>query len=218
MTRGRAATPDPFDLAAVTGSDELFEALSTRRLADLAAGPAGDEDPAAMLLAALVADVDAGAPPLPAPSRVACGMPGTRRRGVRAIVAFGVATLVLTSAGAAAAGGGNGVSAMRTTNGPSRPRGAERSNENIQRHAGAPGTPLADRRPRHTDDKRHTLPSDGEPRRALDDQLPGHRGHHPTRAYPPVDIHHHSPGPDRPTPSPDPGTPTPLPEVVALVP
>lgn len=129
MTRGRAATPDPFDLSAVNRSDELFDALSTRRLS----GPADSDDPAAALLAALVADVDVDAPPLPAPGRVPCAGPSTRRRGTRAFVTFGVAALVLTSAGAAAAGGDNGVSAIGGSHGPARPNGPERSNENAQR-------------------------------------------------------------------------------------
>jgi hypothetical protein len=136
LTRGRAATPEPFDLGAVAGSDELFETLSTRRTADLSAG----DDPAAALLAALVADVDAGAPPLPTPARVGCGMPAGRRRGVRAVVTFGVAALVLTSAGVAAAGGGGtGIGAMHTTHSPARPKIAERSNTNAQQQV--PVTP-----------------------------------------------------------------------------
>lgn len=130
MTRGRTATPDPFDLSAVSGSDELFDALSERRFADLSAGRA--DDPAASLLAALVADVDRDAPPLPAPSRVACGVQGSCRRGVRVFVTFGVAAVVLTSAGAAAAGG-NDVGAMGTNHGSVQPRDSERSNENAQR-------------------------------------------------------------------------------------
>lgn len=136
MTRGRAATPEPFDLGAVAGSDELFEVLSTRRPADLSTGRIGD-DPAAALLAALVADVDAGAPPLPAPTRVTYGVPSARRRGVRVVVTFGVAALVLTSAGAAAAGGGNGLGGARTTHGPVRIAGAQRSNANVERHVPA---------------------------------------------------------------------------------
>jgi hypothetical protein len=145
LTHGRAATPEPFDLGAVAGSDELFEALSTRRLADLGTGGADAEDPAAALLAALVADVDAGAPPLPAPTRMTCGMPSARRGGVRVVVAFGVAALVLTSAGAAAAGGG-GADAMRTTHGPARTRGTERSNANAQWEAPAVQTRVTIRR------------------------------------------------------------------------
>jgi hypothetical protein len=130
LTRGRTATPDPFDLSAVSGSDELFDALSERRFADLSAGRA--DDPAASLLAALVADVDRDAPPLPAPARVACGVRGSCRRGVRVFVTFGVAAVVLTSAGAAAAGG-NDVGAMGINHGSVQPRDSERSNENAQR-------------------------------------------------------------------------------------
>lgn len=102
MTRGRAATPDPFDIGAVNRSGELFDALAARRLAD-----AGD-DPAGRLLAALVADVDMGAPPLPAPARLGYGKSGSRRRVVRTVVTLGVTAAVLTTAGAAAAGGGGG--------------------------------------------------------------------------------------------------------------
>jgi hypothetical protein len=129
LTRGRAATSDPFDLSAVNSSDELVDALSARRLDD----HAETDDPAAALLTALVADVDAGAPPLPAPGRVGCGRQAARRRGTRAVVTFGVAALVLTSAGAAAAGGGEGVGAIGAAHLPSRPSGTERSNENLQR-------------------------------------------------------------------------------------
>jgi hypothetical protein len=102
LTRGRAAAPDPFDIGAVNRSGELFDALAARRLAD-----PGD-DPTARLLAALVADVDMGAPPLPAPARLAYGKSGSRRRVVRAVVTLGVTAAVLTTAGAAAAGGGGG--------------------------------------------------------------------------------------------------------------
>ena len=83
MTRGRAATPDPFDLSAVNSSDELFDALSARRLGE----HAESDDPVAALLTALVSDVDAGAPPLPAPARVTCGRQAARRRGPRALPA-----------------------------------------------------------------------------------------------------------------------------------
>jgi hypothetical protein len=102
LTRGRAATPDPFDIGAVNRSGEMFDALAARRLAET-----GD-DPAARLLAALVADVDVGAPPLPTPARLGCGKSGSRRRVVRTVVTLGVTAAVLTTAGAAAAGGGGG--------------------------------------------------------------------------------------------------------------
>ena len=84
------------------GSDELFDALSCPNTADLA-GLA--DDPAARMLAALAADVDAGAPPIPAAARAAFATPGTRRRGVVAIVTFGAAVIMLASPAAAAAGG-----------------------------------------------------------------------------------------------------------------
>jgi hypothetical protein len=218
LTRGRAATPDPFDLGAVNGSDELFEALSTRRLADLTAAHTPDEDPAVVLLAALVADVDAGAPPLPAPARVSCGMQGSQRRAVRAFVILGVAAMVLTSAGAAAAGGGNDVSALRTTHGPA--AAAERSNENAQRHDPVSGAPQTSRRASaHRAGDRHRTVSD-QPGRAPDDQLRSHRGPRPSRAdsRPPADVHQISPRPDQPSSSPDSPTPTPWPDSVPLVP
>jgi hypothetical protein len=102
LTRGRAATPDPFDIGAVSRSGELFDALAARRLAD-----PGD-DPAARLLAALVTDVDMGAPPLPSPAHRSRAKSGSHRRVVRLVVTLGVTAAVLTSAGAAAAGGGSG--------------------------------------------------------------------------------------------------------------
>jgi hypothetical protein len=135
LTRGRTASPDPFDLSALSSSDEMFDALSERRFADLSAGRT--DDPAASLLAALVADVDLDAPPLPAPARVTCGVQASCRRGVRAFVTFGVAAMVLTSAGAAAAGG-NDVGAMGTNHGSVQPKDSERSNENVQ-HRDLPG-------------------------------------------------------------------------------
>jgi hypothetical protein len=152
LTRGRAAATDPFDLSAVRRSDDLFDALATRRLVD--PGSAEPDDPAAGLLAALVADVDGGAPPLPAaPARVPCGATsgGSCRRGVRAIVTFGVAAVVLTSAGAAAAGGNSGRS-MDSNHGSEWLRVAERSNENV-RHQEPPGELLVRRKPAgHADD------------------------------------------------------------------
>ncbi len=126
MTRGRAATPDPFDLSVVSRSDEIFDALSCRNAADLA-GLA--DDPAVRLLAALAVDVDAGAPPIPASARVACATPGSRRRGVVAFATFGAAVIMLASAGAAAAGGNDGGA---NANGPARHGVSERSNANLQ--------------------------------------------------------------------------------------
>jgi hypothetical protein len=146
LTRGRAAIPDPFDLRAVSRSDELFEALSSRRPADLSAVRAEADDPAVGLLAALAADVDAGAPPLPTPVRVPCGMPASRRRGVRAFVTFGVAAVVLASAGAAAAGAG-GESSGGTKSGSVRLRASERSNEGLKRQNPAPARPAGQRPP-----------------------------------------------------------------------
>jgi hypothetical protein len=158
LTRGRAATTDPFDISAVRRSDELFDALATRRLVD--PGNTDSDDPAAGLLAALVADVDGGAPPLPAssPARVACAATsgGSCRRGVRAIVTFGVAAVVLTSAGAAAAGGNTGVRAMDSNRGSEWLRVAERSNENV-RHQEAPGEFLVSRKPAGGPDDRRGI-------------------------------------------------------------
>jgi hypothetical protein len=203
LTRGRAATPDPFDLSAVSTSDELFDALSARRLDD----HAETDDPAAALLTALVADVDAGAPPLPAPARVGCGRQSSRRRGTRAVVTLGVAALVLTSAGAAAAGGGDGVGAMGAANLPSRPRGTERSNENLQRQDPIGVTGSSGRRPapRRTTDKRRNPPPQGlGPRAAEDETTPapegqqhwGHRTRRSSKGYlrSPADLRH-SPDP-----------------------
>jgi hypothetical protein len=219
LTRGRTATPDPFDLSAVSSSDGLFDALSERRFADLSAGRS--DDPAASLLAALVADVDLDAPPLPAPSRVACGVQGSCRRGVRAFVTFGVAAVVLTSAGAAAAGG-NDVGAMGTNHGSVQPRDSERSNENVQRHEPASGSIFTGEKPpsRHAGDRRRNASppppvesefasgSEPEPRGAsvpavedgprsapADQPEWEHRGHRWTRGHQrsPADSHHQRP-------------------------
>ncbi|HZE34325.1 MAG TPA: hypothetical protein VE198_23180 [Actinoallomurus sp.] len=165
MTRGRTAISDPFDLSAVTSSDEVFDALSERRFTDLSAGRT--DDPATSLLAALVADVDLEAPPLPAPARVACGVQGSYRRGVRAFVTFGVAAVVLTSAGAAAAGG-NDVGAMGTNHGSVQPKDSERSNENVQHRDPPGGSIFTGDRPssRHSGDRRRAAspppPSESE--------------------------------------------------------
>lgn len=210
MIRGRAATPEPFDIGAVAGSDELFEALATRRLADLNTGYAESDDPAASLLAALVADVDVGAPALPArPHVLSCGT-SSRRRGVRTFVTLGVAALVLTSAGAAAAGGGHAPDAMRTVRGPTGIEHAQRSNENAQQQS--PITPPVDHRPveRHPGRLHRIVPDKDEPMRLPDDRRE-HRSPrwdtHPSRRY--------AQTPDRVTPAPDPseGQPaTPAPE------
>jgi len=222
LTRGRAATPDPFDLSAVNSSDELFDALSARRGGE----HAETDDPVAALLTALVSDEDAGAPPLPAPARVTCGRQAARRRGTRAVVTLGVAALVLTSAGAAAAGGGDGlgVGAMGTARVPAGPTGPERSNENLQRHDPPAEGPATERRPsaRRTGDRRRDTP-EGVGSRAEDDATPvpekqswEHRPHWPGRAAP------HSPGevshsPD-PRSSPEWQKPVPWPEYVHLRP
>lgn len=224
MTRGRAATSEPFDLGAVAGTDELLEALSTRRLAELSTGRTAD-DPAVDLLAALVADVDVGAPPLPAPARASCGMPSGRRRSVRAFVAFGVAALVLTSAGAAAAGGGNGGDAMRYTHGPARTRGPERSNANAQRQSPAIQTPVTARLPaaRHLIDAHREAPvtPKDDPKRLPDDLQSDHHGHKQSRTSPhtPPVTADPTPDPGRPSWGPiDPTTPTPTPAVPSAAP
>ena len=213
MTRGRAATPDPFDLSAVNSSDELFDALSARRLGD----HADSDDPAAALLAALVADVDAGAPPLPAPARVACGRQAAYRRGTRAVVTLGVAALVLTSAGAAAAGGGEGVGAMGVAHLPSRSSGTERSNENLQRRDPVTGSTGRRASARRTADKRRIPPQD--PREEItpvpQEQQPwDRRGPRRTGRHAPADQRHSTP-----TPEPSPSTDTPSqPEYAPIAP
>ncbi|MDN3357171.1 hypothetical protein [Actinomadura sp. DC4] len=221
MTRGRAATPDPFDLSAVNSSDELFDALSARRLGDHA------DDPAAALLTALVTDVDSGAPPLvAAPARVGCGRQSNRRRGTRAVVTFGVAALVMTSAGAAAAGGSDGTGAMGMAHPPTRPRGTERSNENLQHQDPITGT--VGRRPavRRPAEKHRTTPtSDASPRAAEAETKPApegqqpwaHRGHW-TYPHVPADLHHSPNHPDPRSTSDDRSTPTSHPEPTPATP
>ncbi len=218
MIRGRAATPDPFDLGALTSSDALFDALSARRIPD----PAQTEDPAAALLTALVADVDAGAPPLHAPLRAACGgtSPSVRRRGTRVFVTFGVVALVLTSGGAAAAGGGGDPGLMgAAAHGRAESGGAERSNDNARRHDAALTVRPNPRRAARSG----LAPDPGAVADAA--RVPeGRRGHRPsragwTRARPEV---RHVPARTDPYPSPETptgraiekptGTPTPRPE------
>jgi hypothetical protein len=109
LTGGGSATPEPLDLSEISRSGDLFDALAARRVTDPASGSVISDDPAARLLAALVADVDMDAPPLPVPARVACGGPKKPGRPVvRAFVTFGAVTVMLTTAGAAVAGGGGG--------------------------------------------------------------------------------------------------------------
>lgn len=159
MTRGRAATPDPFDIGAVNRSGELFDALAARRLAE-----PGD-DPAVRLLAALTADVDVGAPPLPAPARMACGKSGSRRRVVRTVVTLGVTAAVLTTAGAAAAGGGGGGGGDRGADGARAPHVnfSERTRGSLQvsspeRFIGRSLTPPVPRKRRGGEDHRTRKP------------------------------------------------------------
>jgi hypothetical protein len=219
LTRGRAATPDPFDLSAVNSSDELFDALAARRLDD----HAETDDPAAALLTALVADVDGGAPPLPAPARVTCGRQSARRRGTRAVVTLGVAALVLTSAGAAVAGGGDGLGAMGAAHLPARPKGTERSNENLQRHDPIAGTGATGRRTpaRRTTEKRRNPPQDLSPRDEMtptpEGQQPWDRRSHRTGKRSPADLRH-SPGRPAPRSSDDRHEPVSWPEYVPVKP
>jgi len=224
LTRGPAATPDPFDLSAVNSSDELFDALSARRLDD----HAETDDPAAALLTALVADVDAGAPPLPAPARVTCGRLSSRRRGIRAVVTLGVAAVVLTSAGAAAAGGGDGVGAMGAAHLPSRPRGTERSNENLQRQDPIAETGRRQVARRTTDKRRNPPPQDPSPRSAGDAMTPAPEGQQPWErwshrsgkgySHSPADLRH-SPGrPDPRSSSDDRREPVSWPEYAPVTP
>ena len=153
MTRGLAATPEPFDLSAVSRTAELFDALSARSPAGSGPGSTEPDDPVVRLLATLAADVDVGAPPMPAPARVARTMKQPRRGVVRAIVTFGVAAVVMTTAGAAAAGGGHFVN--RAT-GPHAVRleVSERSIGSLQRDVRAalppPGRPSAPKEPHFT--------------------------------------------------------------------
>jgi hypothetical protein len=137
LSRGRRAADDPIEasaradepahvahrvpnITAVRRDDDLVAALAARRAgpnaaSDMAEVTAAAGDDAIRLLRALIADVDAGAPVLPAGSRTAGtgaasvlrGTPRCRRR-TRVFVSLGVATMVLTSTGVAAAGGGIG--------------------------------------------------------------------------------------------------------------
>lgn len=104
--RGSAA---PLDIDAVRGTDDLIEALSTRRTAP------SEDDPAVWLLQSLIADVDQGAPPLPARRPVAPA-PRSGRRGARTVVVLSVTTALLATTGVAAAGsGGLGGSLVRSS-------------------------------------------------------------------------------------------------------
>jgi hypothetical protein len=108
LTDGGSATPEPLDLAEISRSGDLFDALAARHVRDPGSGAPFTDDPAVRLLAALVADVDMDAPPLPAPSRGVSysGAKTSGRPVVRAFVTFGAVTVLLTTSGAAVAGGG----------------------------------------------------------------------------------------------------------------
>ncbi|HEY7483316.1 MAG TPA: hypothetical protein VH912_02535 [Streptosporangiaceae bacterium] len=101
------------DIGAVRRDEDVVAALAARRVIDTVAASdvsAAAADDAIKLLRALIADVDAGAPPLP----VAAGADRSgrqaepRRRRARIIVTLSVTAMVLTTTGVAAAGGGLG--------------------------------------------------------------------------------------------------------------
>lgn len=135
MTGGGTATPEPLDLSEITRSGDLFDALATRRVSiDPGSGSTVSDDPAARLLAALVADVDTGAPPLPtpAPARVPCtGAKTSGRPVVRAFVTFSAVAVMLTTAGAAVANGG-GDSGAKSHAPSAKSKITERSKARIQ--------------------------------------------------------------------------------------
>jgi hypothetical protein len=135
LSRGRRSADDPIeapartdepahvthrvpDITAVRRDDVLVTALAARRAdpemaPDMTEVTAAADDDAIRLLRALITDVDAGAPALPAgppPGSPAAGAGSRprRRRRTGAFVSLGVAALMLTSTGVAAAGGGIG--------------------------------------------------------------------------------------------------------------
>jgi hypothetical protein len=73
-------------------------------------------------------------------------------------VTFGVAAMVLTSAGAAAAGG-NDLGALGTNHGSVQPRGSERSNENVHYQDSVGGSAFTGDRPptRHGGERRRDV-------------------------------------------------------------
>jgi hypothetical protein len=110
--RGLAA---PLNITEICDTDDLVEALSTRRCARSQAH--AEEDPAIRLLQSLIADVDQDAPPLPV-ARSSSATHGAGRRGARTIVVLGMTTALLITTGVAAAatggGGGLGSSLLRS--------------------------------------------------------------------------------------------------------
>ena len=207
MTGGGTATPEPLDLSEISRSGDLFDALAGRRATDPGTGFGPSDDPAARLLAALVTDVDAGAPPLPAPPpRVSCGGSKTSSRPVvRAFVTFGAVTVLLTTAGAAVAGGG-GDHGPKAHPPLARREMSERSRAHLESVVRAfPGgprpsvgrTPAASPHPPGAKPSgASTKPSAGTPAKG---RAPGYFG--PTHSRPHGPNHGHSTSPS-PTPSP----------------
>ena len=111
------------DITAVRRDDDLLSALSTQRaLSAQRVVDARADDEAIRLLRALIADIDVDAPPLPVTVRSAAKpaprtRPG-RRRKARAVVSFGLAALMLTTTGVAAASGGVGAEVSRLVTAP----------------------------------------------------------------------------------------------------
>jgi hypothetical protein len=211
LTGGGTATPEPLDLTEISRSGDLFDALAVRRVTDPRAVLEPSDDPAARLLAALVADVDAGAPPLPAPPpRVSCGGSKTSGRPVvRAFVTFGAVTVLLMTAGAAVAGGG-GDQEPKAHAPSARREISERSRARLESVVRAfPGaarpsagrTPAASPRPSGTKtSEAPTKPRAGTPAKA---NTPGYVG--PTHPRPPGPNQGHSTSP---SPTTSPSAPT----------
>ncbi|GAA4621485.1 hypothetical protein GCM10023196_009860 [Actinoallomurus vinaceus] len=217
MTGGGTATPEPLDLSEISRSGDLFDALAGRRVTDPGAGFEPSDDPAARLLAALIADVDVDAPPLPAPPpRVSCGGSKTSGRPVvRAFVTFGAVTVLLTTAGAAVAGGG-GDREPKAHAPLARIEASERSKAHLESVVRAfPGgprpsvgrTPAASPRPSETKtSEAPTKPPAGAPAKG---HTPGYVGPKHPRGHGPDTGHSTSPSP---TPTPTaPADPTPSP-------
>ncbi|MCO5969439.1 hypothetical protein [Actinoallomurus soli] len=221
MTGGGTATPEPLDLSEITRSGDLFDALAARRVStDPGSGSAVPDDPAARLLAALVADVDVDAPPMPAPAPARVPRPAPKSSGrpvIRAFVTFGAITVMLTTAGAAVAGGGGGGPKAHTPS--ARSQITERSRARVQsvgrnlpggpRPAPAPTGGKADPTPSASPSKRH-----GPHAPAKKDHVPAFVGSHPSSRPSGPGGPSGSPSPT-PTPSPSPGTPTDSPSPVS---
>lgn len=221
MTGGGSAAPEPLDLSEISRSGDLFDALAARRVTDPGSGSVISDDPAARLLAALVADVDADAPPLPLPARVSYGGPKKAGRPVvRAFVTFGAVTVMLTTAGAAVAGGGGGgepkdhpPSARLEVSERARPR----LESMVRALPGAPRpTPTADR----TTGQAGTSPSPSATKMSGAPTAPAKKGRAPGFTGP---IHSRPFGPGRgpsatPSPTPSPTAPTDSPAPISASP